>query len=103
MANSRVVAGKQGDQRFVLAEGDARQTPYATIGCASDAQTCARDCSVVWPRIVLKRIEQPRQFGEQALVRVLKGASPMQRLGQKLAFAVEVDASENCLSASLEC
>src|ERR1700677_818675 len=100
MANSRVVAGKQGDQRFVLAQGYARQTPYTAIGCASNAKTCARDCSVVWPRIVLKRNEPPRQFGEQSLVRVLKGASSMQRLGQSVAFFIEIDASENCIRAS---
>ena len=52
MANSRIVAGKQGDQRFVLAHGDARQTANAAIGCASDAKACARDCRVVGPRIV---------------------------------------------------
>jgi hypothetical protein len=52
MANSRIVAGKQGDQRFVLAHGDARQTANAAIGCASDSKACAGDCSVVGPRIV---------------------------------------------------
>ena len=51
--------------------GDARQTPNAAIGCASDAKACARDCRVVGPRIVLERIEQPGQFREQSLVRVL--------------------------------
>ena len=51
---------------------------------------------------MLKGVEQPGQFGEQSLVRVLKLAAPMKRLGQELAFAVEIDASENRLSASLE-
>jgi hypothetical protein len=41
MANSRIVVGKQGDQRFVLAHGDARQTANAAIGRASDAKACA--------------------------------------------------------------
>src|SRR5271163_2844471 len=54
MTNSRIVAQQQADKRFVLAKGNARQTPNAAIGCASDAKACARDCSVVWPRIVLK-------------------------------------------------
>jgi hypothetical protein len=71
MANSRIVAGKQSDQRFVLAHGDARQTANAAIGCASDSKACARDCRVVGPRIVPQRIEQPGQFGEQSLIRVL--------------------------------
>ena len=81
MANSRIVAGEQGDQRFVLAQGDARQTPDAAIGCARDAEACARDRSVVWPRIVVTWIEQPGQFGEQSLIGILERATPMKRLG----------------------
>jgi hypothetical protein len=51
---------------------------------------------------VFKGVEQPRQFGEQGLVRVLKRAAPMKRVGQELAFAVEIDRSENRVGASLE-
>ena len=51
---------------------------------------------------MFKGIEKPGQFGEQPLVRVLKGAAPMKRSRQELAFAIEIDASENNLSASLE-
>jgi hypothetical protein len=54
------------------------------------------------PRIVFNGVEQPGQFGEQSLVCVLKLTSPMKRLRQEFAFAVEIDAPENRLSASLE-
>jgi hypothetical protein len=81
VANSRIVAGKQGDQRFVLAQWDARKAPDAAIGCAADAKTCAGDCRVVLPRIVLERIEQPRQFGKQSVVRILQLATPMKSFG----------------------
>jgi hypothetical protein len=54
------------------------------------------------PRIVLKWVEQPAQFGEQFLIRVLKLTAPMYRLGQECAFLIESDASENRLSAGLE-
>jgi hypothetical protein len=77
VANSRIVAGKQGDQRFVLAQWDARKAPDAAIGCPGDAKTCAGDCRVMRPRIVLERIEQPRQFGKQSLVRILQLATPI--------------------------
>jgi hypothetical protein len=71
MANSRIVAGKQGDQRFVLAHGDARQTPEAAISFAGHTKACARDRRVVGPGIVPQRIEQPGQFREQSFIRVL--------------------------------
>jgi hypothetical protein len=54
------------------------------------------------PRIVLKGVEQPRQFGEQTLIRVLEGAAPMKRVGQELAVAIKLDTSENHLRAGLE-
>jgi hypothetical protein len=54
---------------------------------------------MVGPRIVLKGIEQPGQFGEHSLIRVLERTAPMKRLGQIGAFFVEIDASENRLSA----
>jgi hypothetical protein len=81
VANSRIVAREQGDQRFVLAQWDARKAPDAAIGCAGDAKTCAGDCRVVRPRIVLERIEQPRQFGKQSLIRILQLATPMKSFG----------------------
>ena len=81
ISDSRILPRKQGNQRLVLAQRDARKTPGAAIGCAGYAKACARDCGVVRPRIVLKGVEQPGQFGEQSLVRVLKLSTPMQRVG----------------------
>jgi hypothetical protein len=60
----------------------------------------APDGGVMRPWIVCKRVERPGQFREQALVPVLTFAATMKRVGQELAFAVEIDASENRLSAS---
>ena len=51
---------------------------------------------------MFERVEQPGQFGEQSLVRVLELTAPMKRVWQKLTFVVEIDTSENRLSASLE-
>jgi hypothetical protein len=51
---------------------------------------------------VFKGVEQPRQFREQTLIRVLKLTTPMKSLRQELAFAIEIDAAENSLSASRE-
>jgi hypothetical protein len=81
MANSCILARQQSDQRLVLAQRHAGKTPDAAIGCAGDAKTCAGDCRVVRPRIVLERIEQPRQFGKQSLVRILQLATPMKSFG----------------------
>ena len=57
---------------------------------------------MVGPRIVLERIEQPGQFGEQPLVYVLERSPSMKRLGELIAFFIEIDASENRLGASRE-
>ena len=51
---------------------------------------------------MLKGVEQPRQFGEQSLVRVLKPSAPVKRLRQVFPFAIEIDAPENRLSAGLD-
>ena len=53
---------------------------------------------------MFKGVEQPRKFGEQSLVRV-SSSSPRQcsASGKSLPLAVEINASENRLSASLEC
>jgi hypothetical protein len=103
MANFRILTQKQGNQRFILAQGHARKPPDAAIGRAGNAKARARDRGMMGPRIVFKRVKQPRQFGEQSLIRVLKLTTPMKRIGQKLAFTVEIDTSENRVSASLEC
>ena len=87
IANSRILTRKQSNQRLVLAQGDARKTPNAAIGRAGYAKARAGDRGVMRPRIVLEGVEQPGQFGKQSLVRVLKLAAPMKRLGQELAFA----------------
>lgn len=102
IANSCILTRKQTNQRLVLAQGDARQTPNAAIGRAGYAKARARDRGVVGPRIVLERVKQPREFGEQSFVSVLKLAAPMKRVGQEVAFAIEIDASENRLGASLK-
>ena len=102
MANSRIVVVKQRDQSLVLAQRHPGQPPHATIGRARDAKTCARDCRVVGPRIVLERIEQPGQFIEQSLVGVLQLTPPVEGLGERSAFFIEIDASENGLSAGRE-
>jgi hypothetical protein len=103
MANFRILTRKQGNQRFILAQGHARKPPDAAIGRAGKAKARARDRGVMRPRIVFKRVKQPRQFGEQSLIRVLKLTTPMKRIGQELAFAVEIDTSQNRVSATLEC
>ena len=103
IADPGILARKQGNQRFVLPEGHAGKSPDAAIGRASYSKARAGDRGVVGPRIVLKGVKQPRQFGEQSLIRVLKLAALMKGCGQKLAFFVEIDASENRLSAGLEC
>jgi hypothetical protein len=60
----------------------------------------APDGGVMRPWIVFKRVERPGQFREQARVPVLTLAATMKRVGQELAVAVEIDASEKRLSAS---
>jgi hypothetical protein len=100
--NSRIPARKLSDQRLILAEGDTGQAPDPAIGVTGYSEARARDRGMMRPRIVFKRIEQPGQFAEQPLVRVLKGATPMKRPGQERAFVIESDASEDRLSASLE-
>jgi hypothetical protein len=68
IANSRILQRKQGNQRFVLAQSDARKAPDAAIGRAGYAKARARDCGVMRPRIVFKRVEPPGQFDEQSLI-----------------------------------
>src|ERR1700674_4998682 len=102
ISNPRILARKQGNQRFVLAQGDARHPPNAAIGRATYAKARTRYRGVMRPRVVFKGVEPPEQFGEQPLIRILKLAAPMKGVGQELAFPIEIDASENRLSASLE-
>ena len=54
------------------------------------------------PRIVLKGVEQPGQFGKQSLVGVLKPSAPMKRRRQVFPFAVQTDAPENRVTAGLD-
>ena len=51
---------------------------------------------------MLEGVEQPGQFGEQSLVRVLKSSAAMERLRQVFPLAVEIDAPENRVSAGLD-
>ena len=102
IADSRILARKQGDQRLILAQGHTGQAPDPAIGVTGYSEGRAGDRGVMRPRIVLKGVEQPRQFGEQALIGVLEGAAPMKRVGQELAVAIKRDTSENRLSAGIE-
>ena len=65
IANSRNPRAKANRSALCPRRGDARKMPDPTIGRAGYAKTCARDSGVMRPRIVLKWVEQPAQFGEQ--------------------------------------
>jgi hypothetical protein len=102
VANSRIVARERSNQRFVLAQRDTGHAPDAAIGRACYAEARAGDRSVMGPRIVLERVEQPRQFGEQGFINVLKRAASMKRIRQELAVLIKSNASKNRVSAGLE-
>ena len=89
-------------QGLILAQGHTGQAPDPAISVTGYSEGRAGDRGVMRPRIVLKGVEQPRQFGEQALIRVLEGAAPMKRVGQELAVAIKLDTFQDRLGAGLE-
>jgi hypothetical protein len=58
IANPGVLARKQGNESLVLAQRDSRQAADASVGGTGYPKARTRDRGVMWPRVVLKGIEQ---------------------------------------------